>query len=584
MKKIITMIVVLVALVSGVGLIVLGQQKPVKFETTSARTQDIVHEVSVTGTVVPASNVNVAFEVSGKIASLPIAVGDTIQQGELIVSLETRELGAQFRQAQASAESARALLLQYQAGVQSQQIKLDELIKGTRSEELTIAQTKVANAERVLEDAQTALAASQAKADADLNEAYQSALSALSKSVSVGLNALYTLTDVQFTYFLGGDTNSFTLAQKKADAIFVFLGEPNGRQMAKEFISPLQGGARGDVNQAQTSQSRLDIDKAVTSMKAALFAIQSALNSVAIETRVSSTHITNINTEKTNISAEIITVSAKQQAMSVQKAARESTLSSAQAKVNDAGNALALARNELSLKQAGATYEQIESQRAQLNQAQASMKSQQALIKQAEANISSIQAQIEKRIIRSPLTGVITHVLAKQGEIVSANSPVVTVISDAHYEVEAHIPEVDISVISVADSVRMTLDAYGLETEFGGHVVAIDPAETVVDGVPTYKTTIQFDTEDERVKSGMTANCDILTDKQERVVTLPQRALVQKDGKWFARVLKSKDKGGNPVYDEREIVIGLKGSDGNTEIKQGVQSGDTVISFIEEKK
>src|SRR3989344_5888225 len=283
MKKIITVIVVLVALVSGIGLIILGQQKPVKFETTSAHTQDIVHEVSVTGTVVPASNMDLAFEVSGKIASLPIAVGDTIQQGALIVSLETRELGAQLRQAQASAESARALLLHYQAGVQSQQIKLDELIKGTRSEELTIAQTKVANAERVLEDAQNALISSQAKADADLNEAYQSALSALSKSVSVGLSSLYSLTDVQFTYFLGSDTYSFLLAQKKADAIVIFLGEPNGRQMAKEFISPLQGGARGDVSQAQTSQSQLDIDKAVTSMKAALFAIQSALHSVAVE-------------------------------------------------------------------------------------------------------------------------------------------------------------------------------------------------------------------------------------------------------------------------------------------------------------
>ena len=583
MKKIIIMIIVFVIATGGIGLIVIGSQKPVQFETTEARIQDVTHEVSVTGKVVPATEVDLAFEVGGKIAVLPAVVGDYVQQGALLVSLETQELGAQLRQAQASAESARALLLQYQAGVKSQQVKLNEVIKGMRSEELVIFQIKVAHAEQGVKDAQSELISTQKKAEADINEAYQNALSALSQSVSIGLGALYTLTDIQFAYFLNNDTNSFVLAQAKADAIFLFLGESNGRQMAKEFMNSIENGARGKVIQAQRSQSHADIDEAISSMKTSLFAIQSALTSVAIENRVSVANTSNLNTEKANINAEIITASAKQQAIAVQKATNESAITSAQAQVTDATNALALAQSEFALKKAGATDEQVEAQRAQLSQSEATVKSQQALIKQADANIGSIQAQIAKRMIRSPITGVVTQVSAKRGEIVSASSPVVTVISDAQYEIEANIPEVDISFVSISDPVVMTLDAYGPDITFQGHVVTIDPAETAVDGVSTYMTKVQFEKDDNSIKSGMTVNIDILTDMREGVIILPQRALVQKDGKWFARVLTGKDKKGNPLYEERDILIGLRGSDGNTEITQGIAKGDTIISFIEEK-
>ena len=42
-------------------------------------------------------------------------------------------------------------------------------------------------------------------------------------------------------------------------------------------------------------------------------------------------------------------------------------------------------------------------------------------------------------------------------------------------------------------------------------VIKIDPAATIIDGVPTYKVTLKFVDQDERIRSGMTANLDILT-------------------------------------------------------------------------
>ncbi len=105
-------------------------------------------------------------------------------------------------------------------------------------------------------------------------------------------------------------------------------------------------------------------------------------------------------------------------------------------------------------------------------------------------------------------------------------------------------------------------------------MVKIDPAETIIEGVATYKTTLQFSGNDERVKSGMTANIDILTAKAENVIAIPQRAVAQKEnGDKIVKILKD-----DGVVEERKVTTGLKGSDGNIEITEGIQEGEKIIT------
>jgi len=65
----------------------------------------------------------------------------------------------------------------------------------------------------------------------------------------------------------------------------------------------------------------------------------------------------------------------------------------------------------------------------------------------------------------------------------------------------------------------MTLDALGPDEKFAGQIIKINPAETVVSGVIYYQITSIFDAEDERIKSGMTVNLDIETDKRKRFIS-----------------------------------------------------------------
>lgn len=213
------------------------------------------------------------------------------------------------------------------------------------------------------------------------------------------------------------------------------------------------------------------------------------------------------------------------------------------------------------------TQEQdIRSQKAAILSAEASVKSY-------GAAVANIQAQLAKNVLHAPISGIITVQDAKVGEIAGAGVSLVSVISDTQLKIEVNIPEADIAKIRIGDTAKVTLDAYGNDVVFAAKVTMIDPAETLVEGVATYRTTLQFTKKDSRVKPGMTANIDILTEKKEGVLFLPTRALVRKDGAQFVLV----DRGPEADPEERRVEVGVRGSDGNTEILSGLTEGETVV-------
>lgn len=208
-----------------------------------------------------------------------------------------------------------------------------------------------------------------------------------------------------------------------------------------------------------------------------------------------------------------------------------------------------------------------------LTTAQSDLSLQEAQVASNTAAIANYQAQLNKTALYSPINGVITKQEAKVGEIATSNTPIVSIISESKFEVEANIPEADIAKVKVGNPADITLDAYGDEVVFEAKVASIDPAETVVEGVTTYKVTIQFVKDDERIKSGMTANIDIKGVSQENVIVIPQQAVFTRNGDKLVRVLT------NGTANEVKVKTGIKGYDGNVAITEGLNEGDQVILF-----
>jgi RND family efflux transporter MFP subunit len=202
-------------------------------------------------------------------------------------------------------------------------------------------------------------------------------------------------------------------------------------------------------------------------------------------------------------------------------------------------------------------------------------RSSQIDIQQAELDIQDTLVQINSRTIKSPVDGVVTRVDAKTGEIISANTPVISVISLNQFEIEASVPEADMAKLKPGQDAEIVLDAYGSDVVFKAKVISIDPAEIIIDGVATYKTTFQFVDTDGRIKSGMTASLTVKGETREGVVAIPQRSVITKNNGKYVRVVE----GENTV--EKAVTTGLRGSDGSIEITSGLSEGDQVVVFSE---
>ncbi len=555
----------------------------IEINSMQAVKADLVQEVSVTGSVEPAESVNLSFEITGKVDGIFADIGDRVEAGQKLISLGSADIQAQLNQAYAGAASANALVQQYQAALDGQRVKLEEVKKGVRPEEIQLSQTALENARNSLTDAQTNLKNVKAKAESDMISVYETARTALPTAMDAGKTSILTLSDIQSTYFTSANQDKFSIDMAKAVAVQDLLGATNAGGWVRQYISTLNGGVYGKVQNMDMNASNEEIESILIEAISALQKVKNALNSVPITSGVSSTDSTRLDAEKTNVNVQINTLTARQQSISLQKSTNQNLITAAENAVNTAENNLASAADQLRLKQAGSTNEQIQAQEAQVRQAEAYLASQRAQVSSQYAIVQNYKVQMDKTVLYAPISGLVTKMAAKVGEIVFPSSPYsdsritfVSIISDKNYKIETYVSEVDIAKIEIGDPSKVTLDAHGDDKEFKAIVTGVDPAETVIEGIPTYKVTLEFTEESNEIKSGMTANLDILTDMKEMVIAIPQRALITKDGKKLVKIVIGEEKD-MQIIEEVEVTSGVRGSDGTIEITSGIEEGDEIV-------
>jgi len=93
-----------------VGYAYFGRSNGTNPDIAKVTNRTIIQEVSATGNVKPAETVDLAFETSGRIASVNAKVGDIIGAGQIIASLNSSELNAQLDKAKADLASQQAAL------------------------------------------------------------------------------------------------------------------------------------------------------------------------------------------------------------------------------------------------------------------------------------------------------------------------------------------------------------------------------------------------------------------------------------------------------------------------------------------
>lgn len=194
-----------------------------------------------------------------------------------------------------------------------------------------------------------------------------------------------------------------------------------------------------------------------------------------------------------------------------------------------------------------------------------------ASITQAEIALDAAKLALQRAYLRSPIDGVIAEITVNPAEFVIPQVPVIVIKDNASFEVRGDIDESDIGVLTQGTEVTLSFDAYP-EHKLTGHITAIAQSATLDVGIVTYEVTIAIDDLDVTLRDGMTANMEILRQKRENVLVVPNLAIwIDSDtGRQFVEKQVGEDV--EYVYVEQGIS-----NDQLSEIISGLAEGDTLV-------
>lgn len=540
-------IIVIIAIVIFFGM---SGKKDSNYVTEAATIADIKQTVEVTGSIESADDIDLNFNGPGTLQQLLVKVGDEVIVGQRLAALAAGGVASQVADARAAVDIAKS--------------SLEQLIAGASSEDIDVTEEEVATARASYQAAQDALTNLESTRDQELENLRAEALNTLN--------------------------NKYFIAQYSLDVIYDAIMDPNADGFLYVSDVSLLSSAKSKYNTANLDYEEAVIDLLVVAQETgeyddilfALDGLEGTLEAVAdtlattfgtmlvtVENSVYTRTVidafkVSINTQMTAINTAIAAVQDDAADLRIRDLYYQTSLIDAHNNVDSKLASLNLTEAKLNLKKAPPRNFEITTAEAN--------------VKRAQATLNRYLSNFSETVINAPVDGVITNINFDVGEQTSAATPVISMIGISSLQIEVDVPESDITKIKMSDEVEITLDAFSSDEKFIGTVTFIDPAATVIDGVTYYKVKVSLNGDNEKIKSGMTADLTISTDSREGVLAIPSRAVIYREGKKYVQIYDGIN------LSEVEISTGLRGDGGLTEILSGLEQGVEVVTFIKTDK
>ncbi len=584
---------IIIASVIGVLIllvVVKGQQKPIpEFSSAAVEQTTLVQSVSETGSVVADLEVSYGFEISGRVTQVLHRVGDTVKTGDVIARLNTTKEVARLNEARSALASAQAQLNLKVVGASDQEIEKSlasvEQALADKEQVYAAAEKDLSTAQKAVDTAKNNLQLVSNGQESELiTDAYDDMVNTLKSTITSLTSALSevdgivgvdnTLGNDDFESYLGV-TNVALLTNAK-DAYKQAKQTTGAVQIPVLSLNTL-------TPQSTVDSVTVSVSVAISDVQKALFSTQILLQGTRPLGQLSQTELetlqANINASQVTVDTAANSVTNGKQAISAAKNALTSYTIAYNKAVSDLANVQKQVAASKDIADAKVRAQEASHAAFIAAPRAVDVASLRADVARQAANVSALATDVAKGEMRALVDGVISELDVEVGEIVTAQTPIVTLISK-ELVVDVDVSESDIAKITIGDPVRMTLDAFGDDVVLSGSVIRIEPAQTEVSGVIYYKTKITFaDTLGKDIRPGMTANIDITTEEIPDVLVVPQRAVLEKDGQKFVRVLIDTKRG---TYREQVVTVGLRGDNGQIQILSGLSLGDEIITFIKE--
>jgi HlyD family secretion protein len=197
-----------------------------------------------------------------------------------------------------------------------------------------------------------------------------------------------------------------------------------------------------------------------------------------------------------------------------------------------------------------------------------------ALIDKGETRIADRNVN---STIKSPVTGTVLERRVNPGDPVvpltsyQAGTELMILADMKSLIFKGTVDEIDVGKIREGMEAALKIGAIP-DQKIIGRVSRISPKAKKQENSTLFDVEIEMvEKGDKVIRAGYSANADLVINKAENVVSIPERLVEFKDGKAFVEVPNGKN-----LYAKREITTGL--SDGiNIEVRDGLKEGEEIV-------
>ncbi|MGB2675905.1 MAG: efflux RND transporter periplasmic adaptor subunit [Candidatus Acidiferrum sp.] len=225
---------------------------------------------------------------------------------------------------------------------------------------------------------------------------------------------------------------------------------------------------------------------------------------------------------------------------------------------------------DVALAQARSQNEQAQKQRADLLRLgkEQALKSASGQLSAAKGKYLNARAQLSYSEIRSPIDGVVTDRPLFQGELATANQPILTVMNTSKLIAKAHIPQNEAVLLKVDDPAELQLAG---AAPIKGRVMLVSPA--LDPGSTTIEVWIEALKPGPALKPGMNVEVTVTAKSVDKALVVPASA-VYKTPEGDDYVLLA---GPDSKAHLAKVTIGIRNKE-LAEIASGIKENDSVIT------
>ena len=199
-------------------------------------------------------------------------------------------------------------------------------------------------------------------------------------------------------------------------------------------------------------------------------------------------------------------------------------------------------------------------------------------LRSAELNMNNMQEAMNNYTVTSPISGTIIEKNAKAGDALATGADLCTIYDLSYLVMVINVDELQVSSLSVGQSVQVTADAVPDKT-YIGTVTRVSMKGNSNGGTTTYPVTVRID-ETDGLRPGMNANAEIVVAEAKNALAVPNAAVVRGG---YVLVTQDSPSAANAdpsmIAPDGYVYVPVKtgvSDDNYTQIISGVTGNDTV--------